>query len=94
MQSRVETFGAIIDAFGGNAAFAAALGIPDSHARAMRARNSIAPSWWPRVVTEAKARDLSWITFERLAVLTEKRLTDSKRDREGRTPGPPRSASM
>src|ERR1700691_3792777 len=92
--SRVETFGAIIDAFGGSAAFAAAVGIPDSHARAMKARNSIAPSWWPRVVTEARARDLEWITFERLAVLTEKRLTVSRRDRESRARGQTRCARI
>lgn len=78
MQSEVETFSAVIDAFGGAAAFAAAVGIAGSHARAMKARNSISASWWPRIVTEARARGLSRITYENLASLAERKNTVSR----------------
>lgn len=85
MQSRVETFGGIIDAFGGAAAFGAAIGIADSHARTMKARSSIPPSWWPRVVAEARARNLTWITYETLAglVAAEKRRLSRRREPGG-----------
>lgn len=76
MQSQSETILAIIDAFGGTAALGAALGIPDSHVRAMKARRSIAPGWWPRIVAEARARDLTWITYEALAAVRYRKSPD------------------
>jgi hypothetical protein len=83
MQSRVETFAEIIDAFGGAAAFGAAIGIPDSHARTMKARDSVSPGWWPRIVTEARARGLAWITYEGLASLAERKTAVGKQSQCG-----------
>jgi hypothetical protein len=57
----------VIDAFGGPAAYAEAVGIPDSHARAMKARDSISPAYWRPTAGAARVRGISGITFERLA---------------------------
>jgi hypothetical protein len=62
----METFGAIIDAFGGTGPFGRALGIPDSHARTMKARGSISPEYWDRLVKAAIERDIEGISFKRL----------------------------
>jgi hypothetical protein len=62
----METFGAIIDAFGGTSAFGQAIGIPDSHARTMKARDSIPPEHWDRLVKAAMERDIEGISFKRL----------------------------
>jgi hypothetical protein len=62
----METFSAIIDAFGGTSAFGQAIGIPDSHARTMKARDSIPPEHWDRLVKAAIERDIEGISFKRL----------------------------
>jgi hypothetical protein len=72
----METFGAIIDAFGGTSAFGQAIGIPDSHARTMKARDSIPPEHWDRLVKAAIERDIEGISFKRL---TEIRSTSRRR---------------
>lgn len=78
----VESFNSIIDAFGGAAAFSAAIGIPNSHARTMKARGSIPPCWWPQVITEARARGLVWVTYEGLAALAERRTMAGRESRK------------
>jgi hypothetical protein len=65
----MDSFASVIDAFGGPAKFGEAIGIPDSHARAMKARNSIPASRWPRVVAAAGKCGLRAVTFEKLAKL-------------------------
>jgi len=62
----METFDAIIEAFGGAGPFAQAIGIPDSHARTMKARNSIPPEHWDRLVAAAIERDIEGISYKRL----------------------------
>lgn len=71
------SFAAIIDLFGRSADFADAIGIPESHARAMRARRSIPGHYWIRMVEAAKARGLVGITLEVLAGLAEASLERS-----------------
>lgn len=63
----METFPQVIDAFGGAPGFAAAIGIPESHARTMKARASIPADRWSRVIEAATERNLDGITFELLA---------------------------
>lgn len=69
----METFAQIIDLFGGPLAFSEAIGIPDSHARAMKARNSIPLAYWARMVRAAKVRGIKGLTVERLVSIAELR---------------------
>lgn len=62
----------VIDAFEG--AFGESIGIPDSHARAMRTRDSIPCRYWSAVVAEAEKRGIQGITFEVLARIAKARL--------------------
>lgn len=70
----MNSFVEIIDAFGGAALFGDAIGIPDSHARAMKARNSIPDGYWLKTVEAARARDIENVTLESFAVLAKARL--------------------
>ncbi len=70
----MDSFVHVIDAFGGPSVFAAAIGIPSSHARTMRARDSVPAERWSRVVAEATKRELTGITLEALAAIAAKRL--------------------
>lgn len=70
----MDTFAQIIDSFDGPGAFAKAIGIPGSHARAMKTRNSIPDVYWMRTVEAAKARDIEGVTLECLAKIAESRL--------------------
>jgi hypothetical protein len=65
--SEILTHASVIDAFGGPASYAAAIGIPDSHARAMKTRDSIGAGYWRRTAAAAAARNLDRITFARVA---------------------------
>jgi hypothetical protein len=69
----MESFSAVIDAFGGPSSFGRAIGIPDSHARTMKTRDSIPAARWPRVEAEAKARRIRGVTVEQMAELAAKR---------------------
>jgi hypothetical protein len=71
----MNTFPEIIDAFKGD--FAEAIGIEDSHARAMKARESIPSSYWLRVVKAAEERAIKGVTLELLAALGEARQRES-----------------
>lgn len=68
----MENFGEVIDQFGGPAAFAKAIGIDDSHARAMKTRNSIPAEHWQKVVGAARSLNLD-VSYELLATLRAKR---------------------
>jgi hypothetical protein len=65
----MDSFSDLIDKLGGAAAVAVVLGIPESHARTMKARDSIPVERWERVVGAAKARGLSGVTYEALTKL-------------------------
>lgn len=65
----MQSFSDIIDAFGGPAPFGKAIKISDSHARTMKARDSIPPEHWSRVVGAAAERSIDGVTFERLTEL-------------------------
>lgn len=67
----MNSFSAVIDAFGGR--FAEAIGVPDSHARAMKSRKSIPPTYWLETVAAAQKLGIEGITLDVLARLaTEK----------------------
>lgn len=70
----MNSFVQIIDAFGGPSAFGEAIGIPDSHARAMKARKSIPDGYWLKVVEAARERGIKDVTLESFASLAETRL--------------------
>jgi hypothetical protein len=69
----VKPFAAIIDAFGGAVPFSKALGIPDTHARTMKARDSIPSERWNSVVAAAASLEIPGITLKLLADLEEAR---------------------
>ena len=73
----------MIDAFGGPGNYAVAIGIPDSHARAMKARDSISPAYWRRTASAGTARRIAGVTFLRLAEIAadaaEARLTENEK---------------
>lgn len=74
----MNSFVQIIDAFGGAAPFGEAIGIPDSHARAMKARGSIPDGYWLKTVEAARVRDIEGVTLESFASLAKARLEESK----------------
>jgi len=68
----MDTFSAVIDAFGGPAAFGEAIGVPDSHARTMKARDSIPAAHWQRVVAASIIKNIPGISLEALVRLAAK----------------------
>jgi hypothetical protein len=67
----MNSFSQVIEAFDGQ--FAQAIGIEESHARTMKARNSIPSTYWLRVVKAAEERSVIGVTLESLAQLDESR---------------------
>lgn len=63
----METFTAVIQAFGGPDSYANAVGIKDFHARTMRQRDSIPPAYWSDTVRAAQELDIEGVTLETLA---------------------------
>jgi hypothetical protein len=80
----METFTKIIDAFGGPARFAEAMGITASHAGVMKARQSVPSEYWSRLVSEASHRGIQGITHESLAELA----ASKRANREEAQPAP------
>lgn len=78
----------VIDAFGGPSGFAVAVSIPASHARTMKARNSIPVDHWPATVAAAEqaAPPIIGVTLELLSRLRAQQLADRGRDASGGTP--------
>lgn len=65
----MDSFAAVIDSFGGPLKFATAVGLRDSHARAMKSRNSIPADYWPEVVAAAATHSVHGISLDLLAGL-------------------------
>lgn len=63
------TFSGIIDSFGGPAEFGGAVGIATSHARTMKARDSIPPGYWRRTAAAAATLGVASASFEDLAMI-------------------------
>jgi len=63
----MNSFSAIIDAFDGQ--FARAIGVEESHARTMKARNSIPSTRWAATVDAAKRLGVEGVTLDLLARL-------------------------
>lgn len=63
----MNSFSAVIDAFDGR--FAEAIGVEESHARTMKARDSIPSSRWIATVDAARAFGIPDITLDLLARL-------------------------
>jgi hypothetical protein len=78
-----ESFTAIIEAFGGAAPFGEAIGVPDSHARTMKARDSIPSPRWNDVVAAAERLQIAGVTLKVLADLDELRIKAKKNENEG-----------
>ncbi len=70
----MDTFASIIDAFGGPGPFGEAIGIPDSHARTMKARDSIPASRWTGVVEAAERLSIAGVTLETMAEIEANRV--------------------
>lgn len=63
----MNSFSAVIDAFGGR--FAEAIGIPKNHVRTMKARDSIPSSRWLDTVVAAREFGIEGVTLDLLARL-------------------------
>lgn len=63
----MNTFSDVIDAFGGGPKFAQAIGLPASHGRTMKSRDSIPSSRWLRVVAAAQENGIPGVSLELLA---------------------------
>jgi hypothetical protein len=72
----MESFSDVIDAFGGVVPFRDAMGLPDVNARQMKARDSIAPGYWPDVVRLARERNIEGVTLDLLARLAAAKLKE------------------
>lgn len=77
----MNSFSEVIEAFGGR--FAQAIGVPESHGRTMKARDSIPSTRWLETVTAARDLGIDGITLDLLARLDAakiKRVTFSTED--------------
>lgn len=76
----METFQSVIDAFGGPARFAEAIGIPGFHAQSMKTRKSIPPAYWADTVSAARERHIEGVTLEKLAEIAKNLAEEKKRE--------------
>jgi hypothetical protein len=67
-----ETHTAIIDCIGVSN-LCSGLGVPESHIRVMKVRNSIPVAYWPRVVEIAASTQVHGISLELLTATQKKR---------------------
>ncbi|MCK1577858.1 hypothetical protein [Bradyrhizobium sp. 174] len=72
----------VIEAFGGAVKFGAAVGIKDSHARTMKARDSIPSGRWNDVVNAAEREAIPHITLKLLADLDAAKLKTKATENE------------
>lgn len=63
----MNSFSEVIAAFGKHSTFAEAIGVEESHARAMKSRNSIPSNRWMATVTAAKKLGIKGVTLDVLA---------------------------
>ncbi len=71
-------FARLIETCGGARVVGPALGVPESHARAMKTRDSVAPTYWPAFIKLARRRGV-WLTEEMLVAAYAQRWPRSKR---------------
>ncbi len=69
----VRSFSDIIDALGGPAAFAHAIGMTPNAAKRAKARDSISSAWFTAIVAAAEKSNRGDITLERMAELAAER---------------------
>ena len=69
----MQTFAAVIEAFGGAGVFGPAIGITEGHARVMKSRDSIPSPYWPQVVSAARKLGLRKVTYRLLAAIAARR---------------------
>jgi hypothetical protein len=69
----LDTFQAVIEAFGGPTKYADAIGIPGFHAQSMKTRGSIPPAYWVDTVSAARERNVEGVTLEKLAELAKEK---------------------
>jgi hypothetical protein len=69
----VNSFTDVIDALGGTAKFARAVGMKPNTAKMAKARGSISPAWWTAVAGAAVTVERHDITVEKLAELAARR---------------------
>lgn len=69
----VNSFADVIDALGGTAKFARAVGMKPNTAKMAKARDSISPAWWPAVAEAAVTVERHDITVEKLVELAARR---------------------
>lgn len=79
-----DSVNAIIGAFQGVSELGRAIGATPQAVSNMRARGSIPPRYWPRLVEAAKARGIAGVTFETLsAIAVDKSASPSNRAGNG-----------
>lgn len=70
----MQTFASIIDAFGGYAKFARAIGVDKlGTVSAWKTRDSIPSSYWRRVVAAAEKEGVAGVSLEALSAIAESR---------------------
>ncbi len=55
------------------------MGLPDINARQMKARDSIPPGYWPRLVEAAVECGVADVTLEKLASIAKAKLDEANR---------------
>lgn len=68
----MNSFSAVIDAFNGR--FADAIGVEESHARTMKARDSIPSTRWKATVDAAQRLEVPGVTLDLLAQLEAEKI--------------------
>jgi hypothetical protein len=71
LMETLTSYQAVIEAFGGPAKYAKAIGVPGFHAQSMKNRDSIPPAYWDDTVSAASSRDIGGVTLELLAKLAK-----------------------
>jgi len=69
----MQTIADIFDAFDGPAKLGRALGVTTERAAALKRRNSIPVTYWPKLIAAARERRISGITYESLTLLHAER---------------------
>ena len=68
----MHSFSALIEALG-ISRLAALFGIPESHLRVIKARDSLPPEYWQLAIEEARRQRLAGVTWKSLAALRDRR---------------------
>jgi hypothetical protein len=71
MGTNLNSFQAVIEAFGGPTKYAAAIGVRGFHAQSMSTRDSIPPAYWDDTVSAASERGIAGVTLKKLAELAK-----------------------